>query len=102
MTIKQASVIHPLPQYFYQYRGYRLENFGSVPLLHLVNCLSRHLQNQYDFFGVVVYAEFWDTNSQNVEKKHSLIMAMIQVVNPIPWKMKKKDHIDDEDDVIDN
>jgi hypothetical protein len=29
-------------------------------------------------------------------------MAMIQVVNPIPWKMKKKDHIDDEDDVIDN
>jgi hypothetical protein len=40
--------------------------------------------------GVVVYAEFWDTNSQNVEKKHSLIMAMIQVVNPIPWKMKKK------------
>jgi hypothetical protein len=40
--------------------------------------------------GVVVYAEFWDTHSQNVEKKHSLIMAMIQVVNPIPWKMKKK------------
>jgi hypothetical protein len=53
--------------------------------------------------GVVVYAEFLDTNSQNVEKKPSLIMAMIQVVNPIPWKMKKKEYpIDDEDDVIDN
>ena len=30
-------------------------------------------------------------------------MAMIRVVNPIPWKMKKKEYpIDDEDNVIDN
>jgi hypothetical protein len=31
--------------------------------------------------GDAVFVEFWDTNSQNVEQNHSLIMAMIEALN---------------------